>query len=194
MNAVKIVAIACCAILASCTATAPARVQYLLRAEPAPRSVRVEAPIQVGLGSITIAPYLRQSGLVVATEDGQVHAANGHLWAEPLEAGLRSYLRAEISEKLGYDISASGADRLERDYTIDVYVDRLHGTMSGTAILDASYQITPHMSGRKVVDYRFSHAAGLPRGGYSGLVNAETSLVAKLAGAIADSLRELQAP
>jgi len=191
MNAVRIVAVACCALSVSCAAKAPTRVQYLLRAEPSPRSVRVEAPIHVGLGSVTIAPYLRQPGLVVATEDGQVRAANGHLWAEPLDAGLRSYLRAEISDKLGYDISASGVDRSGWDYTIDVYVDRLHGTMSGTAILDASYQITPRAGAKKVADYRFSHAAGLPREGYSGLVSAETHLVAELAAAIVGSLRAL---
>ena len=57
-----------------------------------------------------------------------------HQWAEPLGAGLRSYLRAGISEALGYDVSAGPADLTHWDYTVDVYVDRLHGTMAGTAM------------------------------------------------------------
>jgi len=177
----------------ACAGSSAPPTQYLLRAEPAEQSGRVEAPVRVGLGRVTVAPYLDQSGIVVETEAGQVQAAREHRWAEPLDAGLRSYLRVEMSETLGYDVSASPTDLDDWDYTVEVYVDRLHGTMAGTAVLDASYRITPRPGGGEVAAYRFSRSAPLPREGYPGLVDAQTDLVRQLARAIAASLREIGA-
>ena len=178
-------------LLVACAGSSDLRTQYLLHSEPAERAGRVEAPVRVGLGRVAVAPYLDQSGIVVETEAGQVHAAREHRWAEPLDAGLRSYLRAEMSEALGYDVSASAADRVHRDYTVDVYVDQLHGTMAGTAVLDAGYRITPRLRAGDVAEYRFSRSAPLPREGYPGLVDAEAELARQLAQAIAASLREI---
>jgi len=178
-------------LLVACAGSSTLSTQYLLRAEPAERSGRVEAPVRVGLGRIDVAPYLDQSGIVVETEAGQVQAAREHQWAESLDAGLHSYLRAEMSAALGYDVSGSPADLAQWDYTVEVYVDRLHGTMDGTAVLDASYRITPRAGAGDVAAYRFSRSAPLPREGYPGLVDAEADLVRQLAQAIAASLGEI---
>ena len=175
----------------ACAGSSVPPTQYLLRAEPVEQSGRVEAPVRVGLGRVTVAPYLDQSGIVVETEAGQVQAAREHRWAEPLDAGLRSYLRAEMSETLGYDVSASPADGIPLDYTVDVYLDQLHGTMAGTAVLDAVYRITPRPGAGDVAEYRFSRSAPLPREGYPGLVDAEADLARQLAQAIAASVREI---
>lgn len=176
-------------LLVACAGSSTPSTRYLLRAEPADRSGRVEAPVHVGLGRVAVAPYLDQAGIVVETEAGQVQAARQHQWAEPLAAALRSYLRAEISAALGYEVSAGRTDPGDWDYTVDVYVDRLHGTMAGTAVLDASYRITPGTGAGEVAAYRFSRSAPLPREGYPGLVDAEADLARQLAQAIAASLR-----
>jgi hypothetical protein len=178
-------------LLISCAGSAPSRTQYLLRAEPKERTGRVEVPFRVGLGRIAVASYLDQSGIVVELETGQVQAARQHEWAEPLETGLRSYLRAEISEALGFEVSAHSGERHSWNYTVDVYVDRLHGTMGGIAVLDAGYRITPQPGAGEAVEYRFSRSAPLPREGYPGLVDAEAELARQLARAIAASLREV---
>jgi len=178
-------------LLVACAGSSAPPTQYLLRAEPAERSGRVEAPVRIGLGQVAAAPYLDQSGIVVETEPGQVQAAREHQWAEPLEAGLRSYLRAGIAAALGYDVSAGRTDLGDWDYTVDVYIDRLHGTMAGAAVLDASYRITPRPGAGDVAAYRFSRSVPLPREGYPGLVDAEAELARQLAQAIAASLREI---
>jgi uncharacterized lipoprotein YmbA len=178
-------------LLVACAGSSPPPTQYLLRAEPAEQSGRVEAPVRIGLGRVAVAPYLDQSGIVVETEAGQVQAAREHQWAEPLGAGLRSYLGAEMSAALGYDVSARPTDLDDWDYTVDVYVDRLHGTMAGTALLDASYRITPRPGAGDAAAYRYSRSASLPREGYPGLVDAEADLARQLAQAIAASLREI---
>jgi uncharacterized lipoprotein YmbA len=179
------------ALLVACAGAAPERTLYLLRAAPTDASGRVEVPARVGLDRVTVAPYLDQAGIVVETQAGQVRAAREHRWAEPLDAGLRSLLRAEISRALGYDVSASRADRQTWDYTVDVYVDRMHGTMVGTALLDVAYRITPRAGSGDAVTYRFSRSAMLAREGYPGLVDAQHRLALELAEAIAQSLRGL---
>ena len=178
-------------LLVACAGSSDPLTQYLLRIEPAERAGRAEAPVRVGLGRVAVAPYLDQSGIVVETEVGQVQAARQHQWAEPLDAGLRSYLRAEMSEALGYHVSASQANLDYWDYRVDVYIDRLHGTMAGTAVLDASYRITPRPGAGDVAEYRFTRSAPLPREGYPGLVDAEADLARQLAQAMAASLREI---
>lgn len=179
-------------LLAACAGSSAPPAEYLLRAEPAEPSGRVEAPVRVGFGRVAVAPYLDQSGIVVETEPGQVQPARQHQWAEPLEAGLRSYLRAAMSEALGYDVSARSAELDQWDYAVDVYVDQLHGAMTGTAVLVAGYRITPRPGAGEVAVYRFSQSAPLPRAGYAGLVDAEADLVRQLAQAMAGSLRELR--
>jgi len=177
----------CVLLLVACAGSPAPRTQYLLRAQPSEKAGRVEAPVRVGLGRVAVAPYLDQSGIVVQTEAGQVQAARQHEWAEPLRAGLRSVLRAEMSEALGYDLSASPGDAAHWDYTVDVYIDQLHGTMAGTAVLDAGYRITPRLRVGDVAEYRFSRSAPLPREGYPGLVDAEAELARQLAQAIASA-------
>jgi uncharacterized lipoprotein YmbA len=178
-------------LLVACAGSPDPRTQYLLRVQPTESAGRVEAPVSVALGRVAVAPYLDQSGIAVQTEAGQVRAARQHQWAEPLDAGLRSVLRAAMSQALGYHVSASPADRVRWDYTVDVYVDQLHGTMAGTAVLDAGYRITPRLAAGEVTEYRFSRSTPLPREGYPGLVDAEAELARQLAQAIAASLREI---
>lgn len=182
----------CTALLVACAGgPAPDRTLYLLRATPTGVSGRIDAPVRAGLDRVTVAPYLAQAGIVVETEAGQVRAATEHRWAEPLDAGLRSLLRAEISRALGSDVSARGADRQAWDYAVDVNVDRMHGTMTGTALLEAAYTITPGVGTGEAITYRFSRSAPLAREGYAGLVDAEQRLARELAEAIAQSLREI---
>jgi uncharacterized lipoprotein YmbA len=171
----------------------PPQTHYLLRAEAPAATARVEAPVSIGLRRVEVAAYLRQSGLVIATGDHQVRPARYHQWAEPLDEGLRRYLRAEISKALGYDISADAVQRRQWDYAVEVRVDQLHGTRSGEALLSASWRITRGEGGDEVAEYRFARSAPLAEEGYAALVEAEMGLVGQLAVAIADSLRELGA-
>jgi uncharacterized lipoprotein YmbA len=182
------------ALLVGCAGAPPLPAQYLLRSAPPERTGQLKAPVRVGLGSIAVAPYLEQPGIVVKTETDQVRPARLHQWAEPLDAGLRIYLRAQLSEVLGYDVSTRRADELSWDYAVSVDVDQLHGTMAGNAVLEASYRIETGSSAAQPTEYRFSRTAPLSREGFPALVEAEARLVAELAGAIAASLRELGAP
>lgn len=179
--------------LIGCASPIPQETFYLLRSEAPDRVERLEPPLRIGLGRISVAPYLDRTGLVVETDAHQIRTARYHHWAEPLDQGLRSFLRSEISRALGYAVSA-GADRIDaRDFRVDVAVDVLHGSLSGNAWLSGSWRVTRRPGGEEVGSYGFSRSVPLARGGYAGLVDAEIDLLEQLASAIAESLRGLHA-
>ena len=178
----RIISLVFTLLLVACAGTSPpTHTHYLLRADVPERTARVEAPASVGLLRVDVAPYLKQSGLVLATGDHQVRPARYHKWAEPLDEGLRRFLRAEISNALGYDVSAESAQQSQWDYAVQVSVDQLHGTLSGEALLSASWRITRGGGADEVASFRLARSESLARDGYAGLVDAEIGLARQLA-------------
>lgn len=173
-------------LVLACASSPPTITRYLLPADVPRGSARVEPPVRIGLGRVTIPPYLGDPGLVIETEPGQVRPARQHVWAAPLDTELRRFLRIEISKALGHDIASDEAQKSRWSTRIDVGIDRLHGNLDGEAMLIARWRVSPKDGAPS--DYRFSAGAPLPRPGYPGLVDAEVLLLRQLAGAIAASL------
>ena len=186
--------VASVALLVGCSSPVPEPTSYLLRGEASEASGSLDGSTRVGLGRLLVAPYLLSSqGIVVESAPGVVQAARQHRWAEPLDAGLRWFLRAEIARGLGNEVSAGLVDRQDWDYTIDIYIAQFHGTMSGTAILEATYLIRLNSDSETPHQYAFSKLQPQSDEGYAALVAAEQSLAGELGAAIAESLRELMA-
>ncbi len=176
-------------LVAACSSTAPTTTRYLLPAETSRGTTRLESPARIGLGRVELSPYLGEEGLVVETEAGQVRPARYHLWAEPLDEGLRRFLRLEISKALGEHVSGDTTQQPRWKRTVDVEIDRLHGTLAGEAVLVAQWRISPGKGEGQPRTYGFSESRPLPREGYAGLVEAEIELTRALARAIAESVR-----
>lgn len=176
-------------VLAGCAGTTPDTTRYLLPAAAPAGTARVEPPVWIGLGRVSVAPYLSQAGLVVETREHQVRPARFHHWAEPLADGLRRFLRSEISASLGFEIGADVSQRRRWDQTVDVSIDRMHGNLSGEALLVARWWIVPGSGQEESAAFRFAASQPLSRQGYPGLVDAQIELARQLAVAIAESLR-----
>ena len=172
-------------------ASAPAPITfYLLRGEPVDETNEIGNPTRAGVGRIIVSSYLLSSkGIMVETGKGEVNPAGQHQWAEPLDAGLRWYLRSEIGSQLGREVGGGLTDRTGWDYTINVAVSRLHGTMAGEALIEAEFTIVPTDRTRAISETRFSKSIPLEAEGYAGLVEAEKRLITEFAGLIADGLR-----
>jgi uncharacterized lipoprotein YmbA len=175
-------------LAAACAVQTPATTRYLLPADVPAGSGRVDPPVRYGLARVSVPPYLKDLGLVVETSPGQVRPARLHEWAEPLDDGLRRFLRIEISSALGQEIGSDIAQRSRWQAAIDVDVDRLHGTLDGEAVLVARWRLSPRSGAPG--DYRFAAREALTEPGYAGLVEAEVLLLRQLSRAIADSLRD----
>ena len=171
----------------ACASTPPQKTQYLLRHEaPTSRELPPGSP-RVGLRGVRVAAYLNQPGLVVETEDNEVRPAQSHLWAEPLDSGLTLFLRAAIASALGEEVGMVTRTVPHWDQSVEVFVEQLHGTMSGNAVLVASYQVTSGADSTPT-EFRFSRSIPLQSAGYAALVRAEKQLAKELAAAIVAAL------
>lgn len=179
--------------LTACASAPPEITYYLLRPPVDEGSGPIDGPIRAGLGRVIVSPYLeRTNGIQLETRDSEIRPATQYQWAEALAAGVRGYLRAEVGNQLGHQIGGGLTDRRDWDYTVDVFVERLHGTMTGEAILVASFVMRGGMTATgapQIYEYRFSESKPLPDEGYAGVVEAEKALLADFAGHIADALR-----
>lgn len=164
----------------------PEPVFYLLRADT---SAPDHAPaLKVGIGRVSIADYLGQTGIVVALGGNRLRPARQHLWAEPLDSSIRIFLRDAVSAEAGYPISADFARRQTWQYRLDVRVDEWHGSLAGQARIMASWVVIDVANDRELSRHRFEQTGVLAADGYDALVAAQTDLLDALADAIARSL------
>jgi uncharacterized lipoprotein YmbA len=187
---VRALLLALFAFTVACAGAAPpARTTYLMRAEISDGVTPGDAPVAIALGSVSVAPYLSDPGLVLETGAQQIHSARNHQWAEPLDAGLRIYLRTRISRELGYAVSANATTGKPPAFVVDVAVEELHGTLAGAARLVANWRIARPDGTGEFAAFRFARTLPLAQNGYAALAEAEIALVADLGTEIANSLR-----
>lgn len=186
--------LAACAVAApllACSSTTPEASLYLLRAEPREQSVAL-GPERIGIGRVVVGAYLMAGpGIVVETEPGVVRPARLHEWAEPLDTGIRWYLRQVVGRSLRTDVGGGIVDRSAWDYAVDVYVSRLHGTMDGHALLESGFVVWRTGELEPASEHVFTRIAPLPAEGYRALVDTERELLGELGREIAAALAPL---
>lgn len=175
---------AAAALLAACSSQPQQTASYLLRTEVPATSGTQLAASTVAFNAIRVATYLEQPGLVLATGDGQVHAARNHQWAEPLQVSLRRFLANEVSAASGMDVSASVLPTTTT--RVNLTIDQLHGDGRGSALLVAYWDIE---TGGKISSFEFAQRQTLASDGYTALVQAEEALLRQLAAAIAATIK-----
>lgn len=177
-------------VAAGCASAPTPTTFYLLRGEVREGTSDVDADLRVGIGRVVIAPYLLASkGIMVEISPDEIRPAAHHQWAEPVDSGLRWYLRAELGNALGHRVGGGLTDLHRWDYTVDVVVSRFHGTMNGTALLEATFIVVPKDPELPIGQKLFVKSMPLPEEGYSGVVAAERALAGELAALIAEELR-----
>ena len=116
-------------------ALSPASVSGLSESEP--------SSLSIGLGPVTLPPYLDRPQIVTKTSAHEVDLAEFHKWAEPLKENVSHVLAENLSALLS-------TDRIQQypwkgstpvDYQIAVDVLQFDGTMGGEAVLVARWSV-----------------------------------------------------
>lgn len=176
-------------LLGACAGQVSEPSYYLLRGDTSPDSQRLKPSRDFALGSVSIAPYIDQPGLVLMTGASEMRAARQHLWAEPVHEAVRMLLRQEISRNYGEDLLPLPPRR--DAHLINVRIDQLHGTGDGAARLVAYWWIG-NENGVEAA-YRFARTQPLSRDGYAALAEALETLLTDLAAGIARAMHEAKA-
>lgn len=180
----KIASLLLVMLLSGCASSPIEPSYYLLRSNQDLPSSKLSPSVEFALGTIEIAPYLNQIGLVIDIADNQIRPAVNHLWAEPIYDGVRTLLTTDIAAANGQELMSA---RLSTDATVvNIRIDKLDGTLDGRAQILAYWWLV--RSGEIVNLNRFSTSRDLTANGYSALVEAERALLEELAKKIAASL------
>ena len=167
----------------------PERSYYLLRADPPQDLAPAPQEDAAGLGHVTIAAYLDRAGIVVQVGEHQVREARHHLWAEPLDRGVRSYLSDRIALRLGHALASESEDAGPVRYRIDVGLEQFHGSLNGETRLVARWSLRDLADDSLLQSQRFARTRPQSGDGYANLVKAQIALLDDLAEVIAEALR-----
>ncbi len=173
-------------VLAGCAGQVAEPNYYLMRSKNDLDTRQLDPSSTVSLGQVVIASYIDQPGLLMETQSGEIRAARQHLWAEPIQDGVRNQLIVEISQSLGKDLLP--ANLVRTGSVLNVRIDQLHGTNKGTAKLVAYWWVSK--SNEVVFAHRFAEEKALNKDGYGALLTAEEQLLSRLAEDIAITLAE----
>lgn len=181
---IKLTSLLLVVALSACATQAIDPSYYLLRSDHELESRKLDPSSEFSMGSVVIAPYIDQPGLIMETVQGEVRPARHHTWAEPIYEGVRQFLSVEVSLAKGQDILSSTLGG--RGVVVDVRIDQLHGTYDGQAKLVAYWWL--RQNDETIGSYQFSESRPLEKDGYSALVAAEKGLIKELANSIAATL------
>jgi uncharacterized lipoprotein YmbA len=180
----KVAGLLLIAILSGCASQTIQPTFYLLRSNQDLPSSVLSTSKQYSLGTVEIAAYLDQPGLVIATADGEMRPASQNLWAEPIYDGVRNFLATEIAQASGQELLPT---RLTKNTTVvNIRINQLHGTLDGQAQIVAYWWLVRNDEVASL--NRFSESRALTASGYSALVDAEKILLSELAKSISVAL------
>lgn len=181
-------------LLTACGRSAPTS-YYLL--ENSPKAVQADAlPAKsLRVGQVNVPEYLDRNGIVSRVNGkSRLIIAEFHAWAEPLSHGVRRVIQETLTPPLlagGVNVLPSG-DEESGDFTLLVEVQRLDGNFNDKAVLEARWSLRNRddaILGRGI--YAAEEAV---RGkSYDVLVNAESSLVRRMAQYLSEKLPPLMA-
>lgn len=178
-------------LLIGCSSAPPERSVYLLRDQGVAGSAPEEG-MMVGIGRVSIPTYLDGTELIVQVGPNEFQPARYHQWGEPLDDGIRQYLRAALVRRLGYEVGSDMLFRSAWDYRVDVTFDVFHGGLTGGVQVNAGFVIFRVEDNAAVVVQRIVADEPLRGDGYAAMVKAHTALLDRLADEIAAALGTIQ--
>ena len=158
-----------------CSSSTPVTRYYLLSSPNQPAAE--ESSCGVKVGSVTVAPYLQRTHIVLQSGANKLAPAVQHRWSEPLEAGVRRLL----SRCLGSGVPS--------ERKANVRIEHLHGNTNGTVVIQANWALSaqPPMA---TVEEQFSTSKPQLEAGYDALVSTQRQLVLQLCADIKSAVPE----
>ncbi|MEM1082650.1 MAG: PqiC family protein [Verrucomicrobiota bacterium] len=144
----------------------------------------------IGVGPTHIPVYLDRANLVFKESENRFVIAESHLWAGDLEGNITSVLATNLGRRKNtgnvrsYPWSDDGGLR----YQVSVDIRQFHGTPEGDAFIEAAWRVYSLPDRRMIASKSWTGTEPMQSDGYESLVAAQSTLLARLATEIADSL------
>jgi uncharacterized lipoprotein YmbA len=182
--------------LAGCGTSQPTR--YYLLSSGAPYTARVSArpELTIGVGPVTLPPYLDRRELVSRASNNELNVAIYHQWAEPLQENFSRVVREDLGQRLGTDriirlpVKRSLRRALEIDYQVVIAVRKFEKTPDGSVVLDARWVILDNDKNELIL--RSSEYTQVPMADeYAAQAAAQSQVLGRLSEQVAAAINEL---
>lgn len=165
---------------------------YVLSSSADPGQVPQGRPLSVGLGPITLPPYLDRPQMVRRVAPNELAFDEFNRWSESLKENFTRVLGSNLEKLVEIDrlVPFPWYSTTKMDYAVEVTVTRFERQPDGDAVLDARWSIR-NAHGQPYVnrDTRLSRPAGTSQE----VAAAMSGMTGDLARDIALALRELDA-
>jgi uncharacterized lipoprotein YmbA len=174
--------------------SAPAKPSYyVLTSAQAPMTEKqpdLNHPLVV-IKPIYLSDFLKQTGLVMQTQEHQLHYARSHLWAEKLDEGITKSLLQDLkAADIDYTVSADYRWLAEQAlYEIQINIDQFNATDLSSVVMNGSYWIIDTQTKAIVVNRDFNYHQDLQENGYEHSVSKLRELIGQLSSNIGESLK-----
>ena len=177
-------------ILSACSST-PTQYHTLSTPSGNAQAVVMTKPIKsVGVGPITLPTLLDREGMVIRKDATTLEISDTHLWGGQLEdeflrtlaQQLQSRLPATRVQTVPWDLNQTP------QYQVVVKLDQFDGTPGGKAWLRGVWQLQAGNDGKILATEPVMLTRQTPEAGVTGLVKAQSGLLADLADQITQGL------
>ena len=190
VSAAVLVAVGGCSLLRG--PDVPPTTFYILSATAERGQIPAGRPLALGLGPVTLPPYLNRPEMVHRVAPNQLSFDEFNRWSEPLKDNVVRVLAADLDALLGLDriVFYPWYSSTPMDYSVAVAVLRFEPQPDGNAVLDARWSIG-NGRGEQLAnrDAHFERPAGKPPQTAAAL----SALLGDLATEIGTELRTLDA-
>ena len=187
-------ALATSLILAACADSQPTRFYTLsgLASERGDALAALPADLTVGVGPVTLPPYLDRPQLVTRAGSNRVVLADFDSWAEPLEGLFARVLADNLALLLGTDDVLLLPQRrsMPLTYQVEVDVARFDVDAGGNANLDARWWVYGRGGERLLRSGRSTLTAPTQVGDYTAAAAALSRALGAMSTEIAEAIAE----
>lgn len=184
MTFLQITGLSLLLLLTACSSSVEAPLSYYRLDDATPAAIRAPAtaPTLV-LDRVTVADFLRQTGLVLQTGSNELQISRQHRWAESLEQALPRSLQSQLQRQTqSYRVLLQGSDFISHaDFALRIHIDGFHLLGNGEALLSGQYQLIDENARMELKADAFRLTADLRQDGYPHAIQQLQGLLTTLA-------------
>lgn len=168
------------------------KLESLQDLEPGHKALASLPATAVAVGPVDLAAYLNRPQIVTISAEQELRVNEFERWAEPLKGAITRVVSDNLALLLNTTRVAAVSSQAfpKADYQVAIDISRFDGAPNGQAVLQARWRIISDGG-----DIRMSRPTVLekpiPGGSISDLVNAQSLLLARLSGEIAEAIATL---
>lgn len=147
--------------------------------------------IGIGVGPVDLAEYINRPNLIVEETPQDFQAASHHRWAGDLGSQIADITASNLGRRLntGNVHSYPWHSNQQIRYQVTLDIRRFHSGADGYAVIEAGWRVYSMPDHELISSQTFTDREALTKDGYPALIEAQSTLLARLADGIAKTLK-----